>query len=243
MPRVKMKMEVGAEPRKVAILAGLLIVAAALYFTNMDSGPETESGGTRSVTSSLQQALNRNAPAGEVATGGPRPASTAKQTRREFRPKIGAKKGEERNPATIDPALNLELLKKVAEVRIARADRSLFDFGADPAAQVKPKVPEPKIEVKQPRMIGPEPPPPPPPPPVKPPPPPINLKFYGNSLPVKDGQKRVFCMQGEDILIPAEGEVIQKRYKIVRINQNSVVVEDLDYKNQQTLPIEQIPKV
>jgi hypothetical protein len=50
-------------------------------------------------------------------------------------------------------------------------------------------------------------------------------------------------MQNEEIFIPAEGDVIMKRYKIIRISPASVVVEDLDYKNQQTLPIEEAPKI
>jgi hypothetical protein len=165
--------------------------------------------------------------------------SVGKAGPREFRPSLKARKGEDRS--SMDPTLRLDLLEKLAAVQVERIERSLFDFG--PVEAPKPKVPEPKIEVKKPvaRMIGPEPPPPPPPPPVKPPPPPINLKFYGSASPLKGGAKRVFCLQGEDILIPAEGEVILKRYKIVKINTNTVLVEDLDYKNQQMVPIDQPP--
>ena len=126
---------------------------------------------------------------------------------------------------------------------IERVERSLFDFGMGGEAP-KVKQPEPVIAmVKRPKrgtvMLGPEPPPPPPPPPVKPPPPPIPLKVFCNALPLKEGVKRVFCMQGEDSLTPAEGDVIQRRYKIIKVNSTTVVVEDLDYKNQQTLPIEE----
>jgi len=46
-------------------------------------------------------------------------------------------------------------------------------------------------------------------------------------------------MQGDEILAPSEGEVIQKRYRIVRINATNVVVEDLNFKHQQTIPIEE----
>jgi hypothetical protein len=49
-------------------------------------------------------------------------------------------------------------------------------------------------------------------------------------------------MEGDEIFVPAEGDVLKRRYKIVRITPVSVVVEDLDYKNEQTLPIEQMPK-
>jgi hypothetical protein len=69
-----------------------------------------------------------------------------------------------------------------------------------------------------------------------PPPPPINLKFYGfaNS---KDGSKRIFLSQGEDIFVAKEGQVVDRRYRIVKINPNSVDVEDVLTNNRQTLPL------
>ena len=88
-------------------------------------------------------------------------------------------------------------------------------------------------------MVGPEPFPPLPAPPVKAPPPPIDLKFYGRALPLQGGVKRVFCMVNDEVKIPAEGDVLLKRYKIEQILPNSVLVEDLQYQNQQKLPIEQ----
>jgi hypothetical protein len=41
-------------------------------------------------------------------------------------------------------------------------------------------------------------------------------------------------------VIAAEGDMVKKRYKIVRIGINSAVVEDTQFKsnNQQTLPLE-----
>jgi hypothetical protein len=55
------------------------------------------------------------------------------------------------------------------------------------------------------------------------------------------GDKRAFFLDGEDIVIAGEGDMIKKRYKIVRIGVNSAVVEDTEFKgnnNQQTLPLE-----
>ena len=46
-------------------------------------------------------------------------------------------------------------------------------------------------------------------------------------------------MEGDDIHVVREGEVVKNRYKIVRIGVNSVVVEDLQFKSQQTLPLEE----
>jgi hypothetical protein len=54
--------------------------------------------------------------------------------------------------------------------------------------------------------------------------------------------KRVFCMQNDEIFTPTEGDVIMKKYRIVRINPTGVVVEDMEYKNEQTLPIDEVPK-
>lgn len=91
-------------------------------------------------------------------------------------------------------------------------------------------------------MHGPQPEPPPPPPPVKPPPPPITLKFYGAAIPLRGGAKRVFCIQGDEILTPSEGDTIQRRYRIVKINPASVLVEDVEFKHQQLIPIDEPPK-
>jgi len=48
-------------------------------------------------------------------------------------------------------------------------------------------------------------------------------------------------MNGDEVQTPAEGDVLQRRYKIIQINASSVVVEDLEYKNRQTLTIEEAP--
>ena len=59
--------------------------------------------------------------------------------------------------------------------------------------------------------------------------------------PVNQPNKRAFFMEGEDIHVVREGDVVKSRYKIVRIGVNSVVVEDMQFKSQQTLPLEEQP--
>ena len=76
--------------------------------------------------------------------------------------------------------------------------------------------------------------------------PPIPLKFYGyvsESGGVAPGAaKRAFFLDGEDIVVAGENDVIRNRFKIIRIGVNSAVVEDTTNKNQQTLPlIEELP--
>jgi hypothetical protein len=58
---------------------------------------------------------------------------------------------------------------------------------------------------------------------------------------VRGNDKRVFCLQGDDILTPSEGDLVQNRYRIVRITPTAVLVEDIEHKHQQQIPIDQPP--
>lgn len=246
------KLDLGAEPKKVAILGVLVAVAGYLVYSNFIAEPAevvqsprpAAAKPVRRIAESLAKAEQQAGLSGEgePAPSGANKVIPGRRAQSEFRPTMKPRKGAQ-DPSKLDPTLRLDLIERLQKVQISGAGRSLFDFSSLPDPG-KPKQPEPaKIAVKpQPKMQGPQLPPPPPPPPVKPPPPPIPLKFYGSSLPVRDGLKRVFCMQNDEIYTPAEGDVIMKRYRIVRIAPSSVIVEDLDHKNQQTLPIEEVPK-
>ena len=154
---------------------------------------------------------------------------------REFRPSL---KPKNIDTASIDPTLRLDLLAKVKTVEVETGTRSLFEIAAAPPEEIKVKEPE-KIAIAR-LFVGPEPPKKAEPPP-EPKAPPIPLKFYGFVNKSKVGDKRAFFLDGEDIVIAGEGDMIKKRYKIVRIGVNSAVVEDTEFKggnNQQTLPLD-----
>jgi hypothetical protein len=51
--------------------------------------------------------------------------------------------------------------------------------------------------------------------------------------------KKVFLSQGEDIFIAAEGEIVDRRYRVLRISPNAVDVEDVINNNRQSLPLTQ----
>ncbi len=157
---------------------------------------------------------------------------TARATARDTRTGVQFKmSGAERNidVTAIDPTLRLDLLAKVQAVNMNGGERNIFQFGAAPM----PKAPEQKvIPAPAPLEVKPA-------APVKPPPPPIPLKFYGYSQ-ARPGIKRAFFLDGEDIIVAAEGDLIKKRYKVLRIGINSVVVEDTQYENhQQTLALQE----
>jgi len=75
-------------------------------------------------------------------------------------------------------------------------------------------------------------------PPPPPPPPPINLKFYGFATPTGES-KRIFLAQGEDVFIAKEGDIVDRRYKVVRISQNAVEILDVLSNNRQSIPLTQ----
>lgn len=240
--RIKPQMKVGAEPKKVAILAGLLVLAAVLYFINSSGGaPESNapvSTAPRPLPSTPGQGVRTAARQPSIARAPGRTNPQGRISTQEFRPTLKPK--EPLDPSRIDPTLRLDLLAKLKNVQPEAVSRSLFDFGAAPAAEPA------KIEKVAPvhpgittaKFIGPVA-PKPPAPKVEPLPPPIPLKFYGYTNAARTGPKRAFFLEGEDIFVAGEGDIIKSRYKVVRIGVNSAVVEDTSNKHQQTLPLEQ----
>ena len=243
-------MKVGAEPKQVAFLVGLLCIAAYFYFTGNGDTREQE----QQRASSAKQKSNVPAPVAaspidppvnrDNTTAAQRSAKTAKVRGaiQDFKPSLKPRK-EAIDPATVDPQLRTDLLAKLQLVTIQGGNRSLFDFAQAP----QPKAPPPPKIIPNkngllPGMIravasatqtG------PPPVPPKPPPPPIPLKFYGFVGGVKQSAKRAFFLDGDDIQVAGEGDLIKKRYKVIRIGLNSAVVEDVDHKHQQTLTLEE----
>jgi hypothetical protein len=122
----------------------------------------------------------------------------------------------------LDPRLRLDLLKATEDNVYEGRGRNIF------RAQQE-EIPQPKFPIRTGKQI-------PQPPPGPPPPPPINLKFYGFAN--KPGEpKRIFLSKGEDVFIAREGEIVDHRYKVVHINQNSVEVEDVLSNNRQSIPL------
>lgn len=226
----------GASRNKLIILGVLLAVAAYFYF----SGSSTPSD-SASVSQRPSGALGPPTSPRTVTRPGARAARGQLKSFRnagEFKPSLKLK-DEQIDRNTIDPTLHLDMLAKLKSVKPEGGNRSIFDFGAvAPAAVLTAKEPK-KIIPKKP-LIGPMQPPPPPAPVVaeKPKAPPIPLKFYGFVNQTKAGVKRAFFLDGDDIFVAAEGQVVKNRYKIVRIGVNSAVVADTQFENQQqTLPL------
>jgi len=138
----------------------------------------------------------------------------------------------------IDPTLKIDLLAKLQKVPLEGGSRSVFDWGQPPAPPPPPHVDPIKPEViaaqkkkaEEAMAYAKE-------HPVKPPPPPIPLKFYGYANRLSGPARQAFFLDGDDIQIKGENDVIRSRYKVIRIGINSATVEDLQNHDQQTLPL------
>ena len=127
--------------------------------------------------------------------------------------------------ASLDPTLHPEIMRQAESLEYTGHGRNIFSQFSAP-----PEIPKPIAAIRNAKVdTGPPPPPPPPP---------INLGFYGYAA-EKTGQKQVFLLHGDDIFIASEGDVVDRRYRVVKINSASVQVEDIPYHNTQTLPLRQ----
>jgi len=126
-------------------------------------------------------------------------------------------------PRSLDPTLRFDWLQSSESTQYQGTGRNIF--------QLQAEIPQPIAPAKTPDEIAAEKGPPPPPPP-----PPINLKFFGFAS--KPGEpKKIFLSEGEDVFIAAEGEVVNRHYKVVRISPTSVEIEDVLNNNRQSIPL------
>jgi hypothetical protein len=201
--------KLGTENTKMTVAAGALFVLAIAMFIHMISG----SSGSSSAPS---------------PAAAPQPATT--QTRRAT-PRKGAHVKAEKTAApvttSLDPRLHLSALKESEDTEYEGKGRNIFMATEEPKTVDIPKA-------QGSGLIGKSTPPPPPPPP-KPQPPPINLKFFGFAS--GPDHKHVFLSQGDDVFVAAEGDIVQRRYKIVKINNNTIEVLDVLSNNRQTIPL------
>ena len=46
-----------------------------------------------------------------------------------------------------------------------------------------------------------------------------------------------FLLHGDDVFLASDGEIVQRKYKVISISANSILVEDMANNNRQTLPL------
>jgi hypothetical protein len=125
----------------------------------------------------------------------------------------------------LDPTLDLNLLGQSEEIKYAGNGRNIFVAGSVPIEKLKGNgTTDKQAGLRQPPTIQ--------------PPPPITLKFFGFAN--RPGEtKKVFLSQGEDVFIAAEGDIVDRRYRVLHISPTAVDVEDVINNNRQSLPLTQ----
>lgn len=129
-------------------------------------------------------------------------------------------------PSALPTGVKLAALEPVAGK--PTPDRNPFRFGAPPPPPALP--PRPQVIAPPPQPMA----PPPPPAPVGPPP--IPLKFVG-VVQLPNGVKWASLSDGRNTLTGGEGDIVDGRYRIVRIGVESIVMEYVDGKGRQTIPL------
>jgi len=218
-------LDLGIDP-KVIVVALVIVAAVVYYFT---SSPEPAGSGGSSQAASV--------------TPTPRPALSPSQAARVAARRNGGARTDrdtlklvpvDGSRGDVDPTLHLRLLERVKNVPPAAGLRNVFEAAGPVMAQNVPPVPShpPILPPKTAGTFG---------PPVPPPPPPFNipLKYYGfaksKGRPM-DGNRGLF-LDGENILIGGEGDVLEKRFLIVALTPTSARLEDTQAKQGQDLQV------
>ena len=151
------------------------------------------------------------------------PAASAPAASNARKSKPGAQQVEQND---LDPTFRGDVLEASRKVKY-EAGRNIFQMQATP-------MPTPIASARA------TPPPGPPTPTPTPPPPPIPLKFYGFAN--RTGEtKKIFLSEGDQqnsvVFIAKQGDIVDRRYKVLQIQATSVQIEDVLYSNKQTIPL------
>lgn len=199
--------------KKAAMIAGFVVVAAGvLYYELRDDSPAP----VAPVVVTAPAASGMTASGGVRSGASPNAAGVAAA-------KVGT------TSAQLDPTLRMEPMLVTEALVYSGSGRNIFS--ASSAPMELPKLIAPVRTKTAVLPVG-----PPPPPPGPPPPPPIDLKFFGTAT-SGNGVRRAFLLHGDDVFLASDGDVVQRRYKVMTVLANSIVVEDLSNNNRQTLPL------
>lgn len=206
-------------------LLGILVAVAAYNF--LGGGDDSPANSSRS---SVVKAIS--APSTSTSTLSP---SVVRRVDLANKNKQNALRLKPVDPTSvIDPTLKLDLLDRVRSVKLLEGGRNLFETAPE-IAQNLPPIPVVKQMPPKPiTPIG-------PPMPAGPPPPPVvnvPLRYYGFVRPSLRGDgNRGYFMDGDNILMATEGDVLKSRFLVVALSPNNARIEDIQLKQGQDLQL------
>lgn len=201
-------MKLGTENKKKTMIAAALgALAVIVFFYEL---LPVFSGSSPTVTANSHS----------FAASAPVSTRTSAAPRRHTRPSnsgtaTGHKKVAE-GADNLDPTLQLQLLAASEDTKYEGSGRNIFVSQEEMPVDIpRPKAPG---VTDGPVAIHTAPP--------IPPPTPIPLKFFGFAS--QPGEpKKIFLAEGDDVFIAGEGEIVDRRYKVLRISPTSVELQDL----------------
>jgi hypothetical protein len=118
----------------------------------------------------------------------------------------------------VDPMLNIGALQATEAARYEGLGRDIFHLETAVAPRRERGKPEPGkiVTIRHEESVAPFP-----------------LTFFGFSR--KGRTNSVFLLGGDDVFIAHEGDIVDRRYRVLRVTPNSVDVEDLLNQKKQTL--------
>jgi len=204
-------MKLGTENKKKTALAAAALGGAVLFLLWSVWGS--------SRPTSLPTAGGNPAPAAASAGGGAE-ATPARGSGRHY-PAYALE-------PTLDPRLRLDLLQDTEGLRYEGKGRNVFQEQEEEIPQPNaPGLTKNSVVQQEKRTWTPQ---------QQPSPPPINLKFYGWAS--QPGEpKAIFLTQGDNAYVAYEGDIVARRYKVLKIGPNSVEIEDVLSNNRQSIPL------
>jgi hypothetical protein len=131
--------------------------------------------------------------------------------------------------ASLDPTLDEAAMLRTESLVYSGTGRNIFSAISAPPPMVIPK----NVPSARPGAAGPVAPPVPTGPP---PPPPINLKYFGTAVRL-NGKRQAFLLDGENVYLASEGDIVARKYRIANISATNIRVEDLVNNDTQTIPL------
>ena len=144
----------------------------------------------------------------------------------------GTKPGKKPRVENLDPTLRLDLLASSEQTVYEGNGRNIFVSQKDDVVIQKPIAPG-NTDAQKPgnTYVLPTP----------PQAPPIPLKFYGFASSAGE-PKKIFLksVSGEDVWVAGEGEIVDRRYKVLHITNTSVEIQDMVFSGPpQNIPLTQ----
>ncbi len=120
-----------------------------------------------------------------------------------------------------NPSLRLDMLNRIRGFEYKGTHRNIFSASLPP--------PQPVVD---PTKAGPVTPP-------GPPPLDVPVKFFGYASDPRNGARRAFFTNGEDVFIVAEGEILLTRFRLLKIGNSTAEVEEIASGRRATLVLEE----